>query len=235
MIEFAARYLNPLDLLAATGTIDAGTGDVPSAYVEQLTWSYLGGRKFVAALRELGGGWKLVDYAFESRPPATTEQVLHARKYIADERPARVRIDGSALRSKGWRPADRNVLGELPTSILLETGVDKEAARAAAAGWDGDRYELWRRDIAPSECEFPCRSDLVVVMKWRFDAPREALPFERAVRAYLADGLGGQDLGGPTWQLDGGYASLGTAGTVTALAFAPSAELARRVAGAQIP
>jgi len=235
MIEFAARYLNPLELLAASDTIDSGTGGVPKAYVEQLTWSYLGGRKFVAALRELGGGWKLVDYAFESRPPATTEQVLHARKYIADERPDPVRIDGAPLRRSGWELADRNVLGELATSVLLETGVDKEAARAAAAGWDGDRYELWRRDVAPGDCEYPCRSDLVVVMKWRFDSPAEALPFERAVRGYLSDGLHGKKLGGPAWRLDGGYAALGTAGGATALAFAPTEWLARRTAGAQIP
>ncbi len=235
MIEFAARYLNPLDLLAATDTIDSGTGDVPKAYVDQLTWSYLGGRRFIQELRDLAGSWKLVNYAFESRPPATTEQVLHPRKYVQDERPDPVRINPQVLRRDGWRPADRNVLGELPTSILLETGVDKETAEAAAAGWDGDRYELWRRDVAPGDCEYPCRSDLALVIKWRFDSQDQALPFEEAVRRYLTEGLDGEKLGGPAWRLDGGYASVGTAGAVTALAFAPDEELARQVAGSQIP
>jgi len=83
MVEYAARYLNPLSLIAATGQIDTGTGHVPEAFVDQLTWTYLGGNRFVSSLRELAGGWKLVDYALDSRPPATTEQVLHPPKYSA--------------------------------------------------------------------------------------------------------------------------------------------------------
>lgn len=233
MIEFAARYLNPLDLLAATDTIDAGTGDVPKAYVEQLTWSYLGGRKFVAALRELGGGWKLVDYALESRPPATTEQVLHARKYIADERPGQVRIDGAPLRREGWRPADRNVLGELPTSILLEAGVDKETARTAAAGWDGDRYELWRRDVAPGDCDYPCRDQLAVVAAWRWDSDADTAGFDDAARSYIEAGLDGQRVGS-AWRLDGGYVALASAGRKSVLAFAPDERTTVDAASAQV-
>ncbi len=91
MIDYAARNLDPLALLAATQGVDTGTGDVPKAYVDQLTWAYLGGMRFVETLRDLAGSWKLVDYALDSRPPATTEQVLHPRKYIDDERPSAVR------------------------------------------------------------------------------------------------------------------------------------------------
>ena len=153
---------------------------MPKAYVDQLTWAYLGGLRFINALRELAGSWKLVDYALESRPPASTEQILHPRKYVQDERPDPVRIDGAPLRAAGWRPADRDVLGELPTSQLLELGVEHPVAKRAAAGWDGDRYELWRRDVAPADCEYPCRSDLVLVAKWRFDTRGDARQFERA-------------------------------------------------------
>ena len=169
MTDYAARNLDPFELLAATDGIDTGTGAVPKAYVDQLTWAYLGGLRFINALRELAGSWKLVDYALESRPPASTEQILHPRKYVQDERPDPVRIDGAPLRAAGWRPADRDVLGELPTSQLLELGVEHPVAKRAAAGWDGDRYELWRRDVSPADCEYPCRSDLVLAAKWRFD------------------------------------------------------------------
>jgi hypothetical protein len=235
MIEYARAYLNPLELIAATGTIDEGTGDVPKAFVDQLTWTYLGGRKFIDSLRTTSGDWKLVDYALETRPPQTTEQVLHPSKYLRDELPDPVRINPAPLRTRGWRLADRNVLGELATGKLLEVGADATAATAAARGWDGDRYELWRRGVAPSNCDYPCRSDLALVAKWRFDRMPDALEFERAASAYLTDGLGADDLAGPAWRVDGGYASVATAGDVSAIAFAPTEELARQAAGAQVP
>ena len=134
MTDYAARNLDPFELLAATDGIDTGTGDVPKAYVDQLTWAYLGGLRFINALRELAGSWKLVDYALESRPPASTEQILHPRKYVQDERPDPVRIDGAPLRAAGWRPADRDVLGELPTSQLLELGAERPVAKARRRG-----------------------------------------------------------------------------------------------------
>ena len=195
MVDYAARNLDPLNLLASTEGIDTGTGDVPKAYVDQLTWAYLGGLRFITALRDLAGGWKLVDYALESRPPATTEQILHPRKYVRDELGGPVRIDGAPLRARGWQRADRSVFGELPTSQLLELGVDRPRARRAAAGWDGDRYELWRRDVPPADCEYPCRSDLVLVAKWGFDTTRDANQFTRTVPGYLERGLGATPAG----------------------------------------
>ncbi|MQA74130.1 MAG: hypothetical protein GEU88_07300, partial [Solirubrobacterales bacterium] len=115
MSEYASRHLGAAELLAATGGLDAGTGDVPRFVVDQLLWTYLGGRRFIDALYRIGGGWKLVDYALRTRPPRTTEQVLHPRSYLRDERAPAVRVSGGALRERGWRPAGRGVLGELGT------------------------------------------------------------------------------------------------------------------------
>ena len=234
MTDYAARNLDPFELLAATDGIDTGTGAVPKAYVEQLTWAYLGGLRFINALRELAGSWKLVDYALESRPPASTEQILHPRKYVQDERPDPVRIDGAPLRAAGWRPADRDVLGELSTSQLLELGVEHPFAKRAAAGWDGDRYELWRRNVAPADCEYPCRSDLVLAAKWRFDTRGDARQFERAGGEYLERGLDAWTSGRSTWRVRGGYASLTRSGRDAALVFAPEGRLALRTALAQV-
>jgi hypothetical protein len=233
MIEFAARFLNPLELLAATQTIDEGAGDVPKAFVDQLTWTYLGGRKYIQALRDYAGGWKLVDYALSDRPPATTEQVLHPRKYVLDERAEPAPIDGTELREHGWLLADRNVIGELPTDYLLRVGVDPDEAKAAAAGWNGDRYELWRNDIAPGACEYPCRADLVLAAKWMWDTPPDAAEFDQAVGAYVEDGLNGEESADDVWQVEGGYVALMTGDRESALVFAPDAELARSVAAAQ--
>ena len=233
MIEFAARFLNPLELLAAANTIDEGTGEVPRAFVDQLTWTYLGGRRFIQALRDYGGGWKLVDYAFEDRPPATTEQVLHPVKYIRGERPDAVFIDPGELQAEGWRRADGNVIGELPTALLLEVGADREVAREAAAGWDGDRYELWRRDVAPGACAYPCRAELLLVAKWAWDGPRDAGEFADAAATYIEEGLGGEAVSADVWQVEGGYVGLAGGRLESALVFAPELDLARSVAVAQ--
>ena len=233
MIDYAARNLDPLALLAATQGVDTGTGDVPKAYVDQLTWAYLGGMRFVETLRDLAGSWKLVDYALDSRPPATTEQVLHPRKYIDDERPSAVRIDGAPLRTNGWRRIDADVFGELPTSQLLELGADRDAARAAAAGWDGDRYELWRHDVAPGDCEYPCRADLVLVAVWAFDTAADATEFDRAAREYLERGLDARPVGRDRWRVEGGYVALAGGERGSAIVFAPTDALADATALAQ--
>jgi hypothetical protein len=235
MTDYAVRYLNPFELIAAAEAIDEGTGEVPEAPVDQLVWTYLGGQRFVAELRDLAGSWKLVEFAFDERPPASTEQVLHPRKYVTDERPAAVRIDDAELRDQGWRRADRSVFGELATSLLLELGVDGEAADAAAEGWDGDRYELWRRAAAPTDCEHPCRAELVLVARWRWDTATDRAEFERAVEGYVVEGLGGDPVAPGQWAVTDGYIALAGSGRDAALVFAPDAATATAVAPAQTP
>ncbi len=86
MIDYAVRHLDPLALSAATVGIDPGTEGVPAFVVEQLTWAYLEGSAFVNALRGAGGDWRRVDAAFDSRPPLSTEHILHPDRYEAGER-----------------------------------------------------------------------------------------------------------------------------------------------------
>ncbi|MET0926544.1 MAG: hypothetical protein ABWY90_04115 [Solirubrobacterales bacterium] len=230
---YAARYLNPLDLVAAAGTIDDGTDAVPEVLVEQLTWTYLGGQRFISELVDLAGSWKLVDNALANRPPASTEQVLHPRKYVLDERPEPVAIQSGSLQDEGWARADRNVFGEFATSLLLGVGADPAEVEPAAAGWAGDRYELWRRDVAPAECEAPCRGDLVLVGRWAWDTDADRAQFDRAAERYLVGGLGAEPAGERVWRLDSGWAAVASAGRETTLAFAPDRATAVSVAGDQ--
>ena len=78
------------------------------------------------------------------------------------------------------------------------------AGRAgAAAGWGGDRYELWRRG-----------DDAALIMRWRWDTPRDEAEFEARLREVMGD--------------RGVVVRRG--GTVT-LAVAPDRDLAERLAG----
>lgn len=234
MIDYATRHIPPLELLEASVGLDSDTGDVPRFFVDQLLWTYTGGQRFIDELRRLGGGWKLVDYALGTRPPATTEQVIHPEKYIRDERALDVEVESRLLSDSGWRRVDRGVLGELTTAQVLAVGAPQAEANAAAAGWGGDAYGLWRRGASPRGCEHPCRRELVFVLDWAWDTPEEVGEFASAAATYVERGLDGTSLGKGRWKVDDGAVALRAGPSETALVFAPSAALAAAVAEQQL-
>jgi hypothetical protein len=169
------------------------TGDLPPFIQAQVLFPYAGGEAFVRELLQRGG-WGLVDTAFEVRTPSSTEQVLHPEAYFEADEPEPVRV-GADL--PGWRRALAGTWGELQTRELLG------GASEAAAGWGGDRYELWQRG-----------DESALVMRWRWDTPRDVTEFAARLREVMADrGV-----------------VLRRGGEVT-LAVAPSRELAERLAG----
>ncbi len=96
---------------------------------------------------------------------------MHPEKWVAVEKPLPVRFETGL--HDDWRRTAAGTWGEWQTRELL--GGDDEAA----AGWGGDRYELWQR----GECGAPpCRDSDVLVMRWRWDTARDAREF-RAARA----------------------------------------------------
>jgi hypothetical protein len=235
MQDYGTRYLNPFDLLAGANGIDTDTHGVPQFLVDELTWTYLGGDDFINSLRRIAEGWKLVDYALGSRPPATTEQVLHVDKYIKDELPEDVVIEPSNLTEGGYERVDRADLGELQTSDLLEVGADTSDAETAAAGWNGDSYELWRGPGAKlRDCVNPCRDGLILIIRWSWDELSDAGEFDRAARDYVEDGLDGKGVAPGVWSLGPTAVAAGSAGTTSALVFAPTEALARALVTVQM-
>ena len=171
------------------------TGDLPPFIQAQVLFAYVGGEAFIRDL--LGrGGWGLVDTAFEVRPPSSTEQILHPDAYIEADEPKPVRIRAAL---PGWERTLTGTWGELQTRELL--GGSSEAA----AGWGGDRYELWRRG-----------DEAALVMRWRWDTPRDEAEFAARLRDVMGD--------------RGVVVRRG--GAVT-LALAPDRELAERLAHAR--
>jgi hypothetical protein len=230
MIEYAARYLNPFALGAATAGLDPGTEGVPRFFVESLIWAYLRGAAFVGALREAGRGWAEVDAALE-RPPVSTEQVLHPQAFLRDERPQPVVPDVVALRERGWKVVGRGELGEFTTAQLLRLAAPRPVAAVAARGWGGDGYVLLAREPGPAACERDCRRTRVLVVEWRWDLAAEAREFRRALPAYLVGGLGAAPRRAAGWALDGAWIASASSGDSVRLAFAPRERLARLAAG----
>ena len=127
----------------------------PAAVVITLLFPYTSGAAFVDRLRA-EGGWDTVDAAYGD-VPASTEQILHPLKYLERDEPSLLALpDPASALGADWRVVDEDTLGELQTAVLLANfdpgegfnGITgdvalPEAARNAAAGWDGDRFALW--------------------------------------------------------------------------------------------
>jgi hypothetical protein len=201
----------------------AGTGDLPPFLTAQLVFPYTAGEEFVQRLLEVGnGGWKVVDAALRFRPPASTEQILHAGKYLRLERPRRVTLRGPLdAVGAGWRPLLRSTFGEWQTQKLLARAGGTGAPQAAA-GWGGDRYALLGRG-----------GERVLVMRWSWDTARDRAQFADALRAWGEHGLPDSTRAGrDAWRTPDGAAAIGGRGDTVTLVIAPDAELARRAARA---
>jgi hypothetical protein len=119
--------------------------DMPAVLRESLLFPYTSGLQFVQGLQATGG-WTAVDDAF-ARPPASTEQVLHPDKYVANEAPLAVSLpkDLASRLGAGWKVGLEDTLGEFSLKVwLANAGGGKGAATAqgASAGWGGDRVAL---------------------------------------------------------------------------------------------
>jgi hypothetical protein len=147
------------------------TGDLPPFLQAAVLFPYVGGERFVSdLLRRAGGRWALVDTAYELRPPSSTEQVLHPAAYFDADEPRPVRLRAGAVLGDGWERAHAGVWGELQTRELLGSSSD------AAAGWGGDRYELWRSG-----------DDAALIMRWRWDTALDEAEFAERARGVLGD------------------------------------------------
>jgi hypothetical protein len=161
--------------------------EAPASVGIVLLFPYTSGAVFVDRLIA-EGGWDAVDAAYADMP-ASTEQILHPLKYLERDEPAHIALpDPTTALGAGWRVVDENTLGELQTAVLLAdfapgegfNGITgdialPEAARNAAAGWDGDRYALW--DDGAGERE---------TLVWRsvWDTPEDARAFSRALAQF---------------------------------------------------
>ena len=187
----------------------AGTGDLPPFIVAELHVPVRRGQQFVAELlRRAGGRWTLVDLAERTRPPASTEQILHPEKWIAVEVPERGAPAGLGRRlGAGYERLAAGAFGEWQTGQLLALG-----GGAAARGRGGlGRRPL--RALAPRR-DGPCDDALRRPRRARAALALGHRARRRGVRRGAArdaarGGLDGEPAGtGPLARRDGGRAAL---------------------------
>jgi len=178
-------------LLALSETEEASKAklaELPPVLVRQLLAPYVLGMSFLTRgnLFELAAGFPVesVNRAFHDSP-RSSEQVLHPEKYWDDDRrdePRAVDLrEAGGLLGGAWELKSHGVLGELIVGTMVGAGtpldqVDMGATdpgawtNAAAAGWGGDRWELWSRG-----------STSVVLWTSVWDSEQDALEFSEAL------------------------------------------------------
>ncbi len=116
----------------------------PRLLTETFIFRYRDGARFVESVRRTRGE-RGVNELF-TRPPASSEQILHPEKYAQGEGARDARLDESAFQQSGWRAVTSTPLGEIGVRGLLLEAVNERDATRAAAGWGGDRAFLFERE-----------------------------------------------------------------------------------------
>jgi hypothetical protein len=139
------RALAFLKSLGTTGMASEELDKAPRALRESLLFPYQDGEKWASALYKRGG-WNDVSQAFATLPQST-EQILHPDKYFTHEAPVRVTLPdvAPALGASGrWRRLAYDIQGEWGFYLILDQFLKSPTeSRRAAAGWGGDRFEVY--------------------------------------------------------------------------------------------
>jgi hypothetical protein len=146
----------------------------PPIITESMMFPYLRGLVFFAKLAN-DGGWKAIDEAY-AEPPVSTEQILHPEKYRLHRDLPMVVDLGPLEPGEGWKEVGRNVMGEMQLGVLLR----RQDGKAAAAGWDGDRYAIFEKP------------DGSLALAWfsTWDSENDASEFARNYLKYQTGRLG---------------------------------------------
>jgi len=120
---------------------EAALAKLPEIVKQQLLFPAMSGIGFALA-DYAKGGFGAIDKRF-ANPPDSTEQILHADKLAAGEKPVVVTFpqDLAARLGTGWKVSLQDTMGEMQLEILLREG-GATNSKAAAAGWGGDRVAL---------------------------------------------------------------------------------------------
>jgi hypothetical protein len=140
---------NPLVALAFTRSLGSTAmasvqfNQAPRALRESLVFPYGHGTEWATQLYKRGG-WSMVSKAF-TQLPLSSEQIIHPEKYFSYERPVKIVLPSlRSLLGPGWKEIDSDVNGEWSYYLILDQFLNSPSeSRRAAAGWAGDRYEIY--------------------------------------------------------------------------------------------
>jgi hypothetical protein len=145
----------------------------------QLFFPYLNGQSFLMR-SVLGPQGRAAADQFMTEWPESTEQLLHPERSAMRggqvDRPTPITLDAHAWGlPEDWTLSESNVLGEFALRQIFQQASESDA-EGIAAGWDGDRWEVWRQP----------ESGLAALL-WSsvWDTPQDAREFALALRRLL--------------------------------------------------
>lgn len=150
--------------------------NIPPFILEILIGNYLKGAAFVFAVQEQG--WPAVEKLYKEYPPQSTEQILHPEKWVAREGAAKYAWPDLAKEKslQDWELLDDDVLGEIQWRIIFTVQGFKDDSIAASAGWNGDRYAVFKRKSA---------DETMLLLRTSWDSEAEATQFAGVYRRLL--------------------------------------------------
>ena len=152
----------------------AAMDKIPAIILVPMVDSYLKGAMPVA-VAFAKGGWAEVAKLY-SNPPNSTEQLLHPDDKLFPRDYPQL----ATLPKQTGTLVESNVIGELGWRVYLEQWGDTKSADNAA-GWDGDRFAVWRNKDG----------SLLGLIATIWDSQPDAEAFETAYRASLVKRFGG--------------------------------------------
>ncbi|PKO20625.1 MAG: hypothetical protein CVU38_19145 [Chloroflexi bacterium HGW-Chloroflexi-1] len=177
-LTYGDEYLPTLEMiqtftLARGGADEEELEDVPAFLRESFNFPYQQGLEFVAAVQATGD-WAAVNDLY-SKPPVSSEQILHPERYRAGDAPVAVQLpDLAAVMGEGWKQLDSDTLGEFGWRLILTRHIGPGPAAVAADGWGGDSYVLLQQG-----------SSSAAVMRTVWDKETEAEQFWALLRKGL--------------------------------------------------
>ena len=116
----------------------------PPFLKDALIFPYLDGLTFSATILK-PSGWQALTGIF-TKPPVSTQQILHPALYTSSKVPAPVSLP-SLEKALGadWAKLEENVMGEFGWKEVLKQFLDEPRGKTLSAAWDGDRYAVYEQ------------------------------------------------------------------------------------------
>jgi hypothetical protein len=116
----------------------------PRFIKDTLIFPYFGGLKFSAAMLK-PSGWSGLPGVF-TKPPLSTQQILHPALYRSGRIPAPVTLPATEKTlGADWNKLEENTLGEFGWEEVLKQFLGDERAKPLSEAWDGDRYIVYEQ------------------------------------------------------------------------------------------
>jgi len=129
-------------------------------------------------------------------------------------------VRASAL-GPGWELIGSTDSGELDAIVILASGAPADLAERAAKGWDGGRFDVFRR-AGTESCPGVCRRSRAAAITYRFETGADGAEFEAVAGVYLGTLVPRR------------AAHVQVRNRTATIAFAPTPGLARRLAAAAL-